>query len=714
MFNRAGRRFTLLSFAVALLTPASASPQTSGTFKVAFFNIQSGKGEPGLPGRVSTFSDTVNCTDVTHPLNAWGHGIIQRELRSRIASDPAMIALGLGEAWTCASPARVAAALGWTHVAGERNGVGLVTRFGFAGPEEWQQLDTSLNDNPKDTMWVMRVPVCLDQACSASALIAVAHWFAPDIPEGPTTFDRQAEGTVNFLKQAAGEPHVLLGDLNVWESPLPKVCGKIPVGAGLNRLRQAGYTDAWPYLHGNAEGLTGMTNRVGCGVPEGYAWKRIDYAWSSPGYIPVSMTRFGVVPAGEEAPSDHYGIIVEYRRGELQPPETPPETPSEPPSQPPSDGRLGPGDALIYAGQAARITGDWRRASDTTAASGVAMQNPDRASAKLLTASAAPADFFEATFTAERGRPYRLWMRGKAALNAWSNDSVFVQFDASVTAAGAPIWRIGSTSATVVSIEECSGCGLAGWGWADNGYGIAGPLVYFAETGTQIIRVPRREDGITIDQILLSPERYLSAAPGLPKNDTVILAEFSSALEIVRYAAEAPVVVGDWVRVTDATAAGGTALGNPERAVAKIPAPLPSPSNYIELTFAAEAKRPYRLWLRGRAEANAWSNDSVWVQFSGSVTETGLPAWRIGTTSGTWVGIEDCSGCGLSGWGWQDNGYGLGVLGPAVYFATTGPQTIRIQQREDGVVLDQIVISGNRYLAASPGRTKNDTTILPR
>jgi hypothetical protein len=67
----------------------------------------------------------------------------------------------------------------------------------------------------------------------------------------------------------------------------------------------------------------------------------------------------------------------------------------------------------------------------------------------------------------------------------------------------------------------------------------------------------------------------------------------------------------------------------------------------------------------------------------------------------------------LSGWGWQDNGNGAGVLGPLVYFATTGPQRIRVQVREDGLALDQIVLSPQRYLQSAPGASKNDTVILP-
>jgi hypothetical protein len=35
-----------------------------------------------------------------------------------------------------------------------------------------------------------------------------------------------------------------------------------------------------------------------------------------------------------------------------------------------------------------------------------------------------------------------------------------------------------------------------------------------------------------------------------------------------------------------------------------------------------------------------------------------------------------------------------------------------VQIREDGVSIDQIVLSSGRYLNAAPGSLKNDTTIL--
>jgi hypothetical protein len=151
----------------------------------------------------------------------------------------------------------------------------------------------------------------------------------------------------------------------------------------------------------------------------------------------------------------------------------------------------------------------------------------------------------------------------------------------------------------------------------------------------------------------------------------------------------------------------------PDAGVAKITAPLANPTNYFEVTFNAQANTPYRLWFRGRAQADSYANDSFYVQFSGSVTSTGTPVNRIQTTEAVPMVLEDCGGCGVAGWGWQDDGYGTGVLGPLMYF-TAGPQIMRIQGREDGIEIDQFVLSPDIYLTSAPGATKNDTTILTK
>ena len=148
---------------------------------------------------------------------------------------------------------------------------------------------------------------------------------------------------------------------------------------------------------------------------------------------------------------------------------------------------------------------------------------PDAGAAKLAAPLASPQHYVDFTFDASAATPYRLWLRGKADGNSWANDSVFVQFSGAVDGAGQPAYRIGTAMATTVTIEDSPSCGLAGWGWQDNGYAGLGPAIVFAAAGPQRIRIQTREDGLSIDQIVLSPERYLTASPGALKKDTVIV-----------------------------------------------------------------------------------------------------------------------------------------------------------------------------------------------
>ena len=396
-------------------------------------------------------------------------------------------------------------------------------------------------------------------------------------------------------------------------------------------------------------------------------------------------------------------------------------------------GTPGPEDVAVHVADVATLHGGWEVVSDTSAAGGARLHNPDAGAPKLTTALASPADYFEFTVSGLDNGPYTVWVRGKADGNAYTNDSVFIQFS---NARNAPddadgerdFFKIGTTEGLAVSIEDCSGCGLHGWGWQDGGYGkrIPGPWLYFTNGLPTTVRVQRREDGISIDQIVIAKENRgkepnFYYAPGYQKDDDTILPPHMpsggtpGAGDIVLYpGVDGASLHGSWIAVADATAAGGTRLRNPDAGAAKLAAPLASPTNYVDLTFEAKKDVAYRMWIRGRADQDFWGNDSAYVQFSGSVTGLGAPMWRIGTASATTYTLEDCTGCGLKNWGWNDNASGAGALGPVVYFAADGVQTIRIQTREDGLSIDQIVLSPERFSSTAPGATKNDSTIVAR
>ncbi len=187
----------------------------------------------------------------------------------------------------------------------------------------------------------------------------------------------------------------------------------------------------------------------------------------------------------------------------------------------------------------------------------------------------------------------------------------------------------------------------------------------------------------------------------------------AAARDIVVRASDIPSAQrhGAWAFRSDGTAAGGVAIASTDAGWASTTQPLPQPVDYFDVSFTPEPGIPYRVWLRLKASADSKWNDSVWLQFSNALVN-GAPAYGINSGNGLAINLEPCSNCGLSGWGWQDGAYWLAR--PAVVFGSGGTQTLRIQTREDGVSIDQIVISAATWLSAAPGQPAGDSTIVPR
>jgi hypothetical protein len=183
--------------------------------------------------------------------------------------------------------------------------------------------------------------------------------------------------------------------------------------------------------------------------------------------------------------------------------------------------------------------------------------------------------------------------------------------------------------------------------------------------------------------------------------------------EIVLHAGFGGDGAGEWLATPDETAASGHRTYNPDRGAAKVNTPAAEPAHYFDIWFIPDPTQDYKLWIRGKAENNGWANDSAWLQFDTAIDAAGAPAYRIGTASGLPFNLEECSGCGVSGWGWEDDGWGaVNRNGGTIRFADGGWQRIRIQTREDGLSIDQIVLSAEKYKTSRPGTAKNDSTIL--
>jgi hypothetical protein len=187
-----------------------------------------------------------------------------------------------------------------------------------------------------------------------------------------------------------------------------------------------------------------------------------------------------------------------------------------------------------------------------------------------------------------------------------------------------------------------------------------------------------------------------------------------AADNIVIYGTDVPgAALHGWTTASDATAAGGLKLVTADAGQANTNAPLATPSQYFDVTFSAQANTPYTIWLRLQALSNSKFNDAVWVQFS-DARSGGSPVYGIGTSEGLLVNLAtDGGAASLNKWGWQNGAYWLSQA-TTVTFPTTGTHTIRVQIREDGVQLDQIVLSPSQYLTAAPGGPTNDSTIVPK
>ncbi len=209
---------------------------------------------------------------------------------------------------------------------------------------------------------------------------------------------------------------------------------------------------------------------------------------------------------------------------------------------------------------------------------------------------------------------------------------------------------------------------------------------------------------------MVFPPRFMSYALAGLLSFAMAATAHANSNDVVLYASKAPVRAGTWAVKADSTAAGGFLIGNPDLGAPKILAPLAKPANYFEIKFPAYAGLPYHLWIRSKSLNNATSNDSVYVQFSDSVTAAGAATARIGTASAETVVLQACTGAAESGWGWSDNGW-CGA-GTAVYFQTTGTHTLRVQVREDGLSIDQIVLSPQTYLTTAPGAAVKDAKVL--
>jgi hypothetical protein len=178
------------------------------------------------------------------------------------------------------------------------------------------------------------------------------------------------------------------------------------------------------------------------------------------------------------------------------------------------------------------------------------------------------------------------------------------------------------------------------------------------------------------------------------------------------------VLTSPWLLAADPTGTSGDSAMAPrvfqtdDKGWDSLNAPPNPASNYVDVRFWTQPNVPYHVWLRMRAQDDSKWNDSVWVQFENALVD-GQPAYRIGSSDALLVNLENCFACGVDGWGWQDRSWWLNQSA-TVTFEGYGEHAMRIMLREDGVSVDQIVLSPSQFLTSPPGPVKADRTIVAK
>lgn len=193
-----------------------------------------------------------------------------------------------------------------------------------------------------------------------------------------------------------------------------------------------------------------------------------------------------------------------------------------------------PEEIVIHASQACQTYGDFHKENDTTAADNIRIDDTeggDRAGGHFgCAAESSPANYTDFSFNALADTLYHLWIRLKVIAedeDDWgTSDSLYLQFSDSINGSDEPINRIGTSQALVVSYQDDE------WDWDNIWTGCTptpvGDDFYLEETGAHTVRVQRREDGYSFDQILIS-----STQSSQPDDDEIFPLDYQGTGEII-------------------------------------------------------------------------------------------------------------------------------------------------------------------------------------
>lgn len=177
------------------------------------------------------------------------------------------------------------------------------------------------------------------------------------------------------------------------------------------------------------------------------------------------------------------------------------------------------------------------------------------------------------------------------------------------------------------------------WGWEDSThFSPDDGDVYFQYDGMQTVRVQSRQDGVSLDTILLNPyadldhmlsERNFEQINQILANKN-LQTNYPDLIIISASSVNEDSVYGKWKKKLDGSTLFNFRLDDlPPRKKWQFQ-PLIDPKDYFEVNFMAQKGMKYHVWIRLKAKDGSPQNDSVYLQFSHSIDKTGKEKYRIG------------------------------------------------------------------------------------
>jgi CubicO group peptidase (beta-lactamase class C family) len=259
-----------------------------------------------------------------------------------------------------------------------------------------------------------------------------------------------------------------------------------------------------------------------------------------------------------------------------------------------------------------------------------------------------PTHFAEATFHAESGQTYYVWVRGVAS--TVSTDAIWLQFDQSITTGGSAVYRIGSNKAALYNgFGALPSPGWIGGDAGNNNANIAPIAVRFQGSGTQTLRITSRQAPMRFDEVWISPTQATRPVP-----------QTSARLKDPAPPPPPPDDVPGWPI--------------PDWEVAEDPA---------SVGLSAQRLEEYRSWLASRAAGQPYATVIVrggkigYEHYADGATASS--AWEIGS-------IRKSVASGLLGMALAEGRLSLDTVvynvWPDIYTITGATKDMRIQMRQ--------------------------------